>query len=124
MVSTAAVLVLAMAWRPVLWVIWNASASVPTGFYRVGPIRKLMVNDLVIVMPPEPLAIFLANRGYLPRGVPLIKPVLALAGQTVCREDLRILVDDVYAGTAHSTSVARCPTGMVAGSCARANSFS
>jgi type IV secretory pathway protease TraF len=61
-----------------------------------------MAKDFVIVMPPEPLAMFLANRGYLPRGVPLIKPVLALAGQTVCREDLRIMVDDVYVGTAHS----------------------
>jgi hypothetical protein len=61
-----------------------------------------VAKDLVIVMPPEPLAIFLADRGYLSRGVPLIKPVLALAGQTVCREDLRIMVDDVYAGAAHS----------------------
>jgi conjugative transfer signal peptidase TraF len=102
MVSAATVLVLTMAWRPVPWVIWNASASVPTGFYRVGPIRNPVAKDLVIVMPPEPLAIFLADRGYLPRGVPLIKPVLALAGQTVCREDLRIMVDDVYAGAAHS----------------------
>ena len=51
MVSAATVLVLTMAWRPVPWLIWNASASVPTGFYRVGPIRKLMAKDLVIVMP-------------------------------------------------------------------------
>ena len=32
----------------------------------------------------------------------LIKPALAFAGQTVCRESLRIMVDSVYAGAAHS----------------------
>jgi type IV secretory pathway protease TraF len=58
-VSAATVLVLTMAWRPLPWVIWNASASVPAGFYRVVPIRNPVAKDLVIVMPPEPLAIFL-----------------------------------------------------------------
>jgi type IV secretory pathway protease TraF len=49
---------------------------------------KLMLNDLVIAMPPEPLATFLVDGGYLARGVPLIKRILALSGQTVCRRAL------------------------------------
>ena len=36
---------------------------------------------------------FLASYGYLPHGVPLIKRVVALAGQTVCREKLVISVE-------------------------------
>ena len=40
-----------------------------------------MVTTLVVAMPPEPLATFLADGGYLPRGVPLIKRILALPGQ-------------------------------------------
>lgn len=70
--------------------VWNASASVPIGLYRVEPAERIDVADLVVVMPPEPLATFLAERGYLPRGVPLIKRVLALAGTTVCRRGVEI----------------------------------
>jgi hypothetical protein len=44
-----------------------------------------VVNDLVIVMLPEPLATFLADGGYLPRGVPLLKHIAGAAHQTVCR---------------------------------------
>jgi type IV secretory pathway protease TraF len=71
----------AMDWSPVL--IWNASASAPIGLYRVQPEDHLAIPDLVVVMPPEPVAGFLAERGYLPHGVPLLKQVLALPGQTV-----------------------------------------
>jgi type IV secretory pathway protease TraF len=50
--------------------------------------------------PPDPLASFLADRGYLPRGVPLIKRVLALSGQTVCRAGPIITVDGIEMGAA------------------------
>ena len=60
-----------------------ACRSVSTGRQSTG---RLDVTDLVAVEPPEPLATFLADRGYLPRGVPLLKRVLALPGQTVCRD--------------------------------------
>jgi conjugative transfer signal peptidase TraF len=83
----------AIDWPPIL--IWNASASVPIGFYRVQPQDHLAVTDLVVVMPPEPVARFLAERDYLPRGVPLLKQVLALPGQTVCRNHLAVMLDGV-----------------------------
>ena len=59
--SATAVLLITMAWRPTPRVVWNASESVPIGLYRVHTTGKLMVNDLVIAMPPEPLATFLAR---------------------------------------------------------------
>ena len=83
----------AIDWAPVL--IWNASASVPIGLYHVQPEDHLAVADLVVVTPPEPVARFLAERDYLPRGVPLLKHVLALPGQTVCRIRLAIMIDGV-----------------------------
>jgi conjugative transfer signal peptidase TraF len=83
----------AFDWPPVL--IWNASASVPIGLYHVQPEERLAVMDLVVVTPPEPVANFLAERDYLPRGVPLLKRVLALPGQTVCRTRLAITIDGV-----------------------------
>ena len=80
--------------------IWNASASVPIGLYAVQPADDLRVPDLVIVTPPAPLAAFLATRGYLPKGVPLLKRVLALGGQTVCRDGLDVLAYGVPYGHA------------------------
>ena len=80
--------------------IWNASASVPIGLYRLRPTGNLFVTELVAVMPPEPLATFLESRRYLPRGIPLLKRVLALPGQTVCRDHLFITVDKAWVGEA------------------------
>ena len=57
--------------------------------------RRLAVTELVAVQPPEPLATFLADGNYLPRNVPMLKRVLALPGQTVCRDDLTITVDKI-----------------------------
>ena len=82
------------------WLIWNASASVPIGLYAVDTIIDVHAGDLVVVRPPEPLARFLADRGYLPRGVPLLKHVAALAGQTVCRIGRSVTVDAIEMGEA------------------------
>jgi conjugative transfer signal peptidase TraF len=80
--------------------VWNASESVPIGLYSVQPADELLVATLVVAMPPEPLATFLAEGGYLPRDVPLIKRVLALPGQSVCRNQLLINVNGIDMGAA------------------------
>ena len=80
--------------------IWNASASVPIGLYRVQPEPKPRVSDIVVVRPPEPLVGFLSDGGYLPRGVPLLKHVAALGGQRVCRSGTAISIDGVTVGEA------------------------
>ena len=89
------------AWRdgvPVF--IWNASASVPIGLYRLAPAGRIAVPDLVVVAPPEPLATLLAERGYLPRGVPRLKRVLPMAGDPVWRHDGTITAFDHAYGIA------------------------
>lgn len=80
--------------------IWNVSASVPIGLYLVTPPDRLRVTDLVVVEPSRAVTDFLAERSYLPRGVPLLKRVLALPGQTVCRRNLTVIVDGIEVGTA------------------------
>ena len=80
--------------------MWNASASAPIGFYTIDFDGPFEVTDLVAVDAPEPLATFLATRGYLPSGVPLLKRVLGVSGQTVCRSSLTITVDGVEVGAA------------------------
>ena len=101
-VTTAAVSLIGVAsiasFAPRL--IWNASASTPVGFYTIGEVGNLEVTDLVAVDAPEPLATFLSDGGYLPRGVPLLKRVAAVPGQRVCRTGLAITVDGVPMGDA------------------------
>ena len=100
MIGAAAAVIATMGPKPAPSLVWNASESVPVGLYRVRPAGKLTVTDLVVALPPEPLATFLAEAGYLPRGVPLIKRILALPGQTVCRTGLAIMVDGIEMGMA------------------------
>ena len=96
-------LVATPAWhRPDIRFIWNASASVPVGLYRIVPADRIDVTDLAIVMPPDELAAFLAERGYLPRGLPLIKRVLALSGTTVCRSGAKIVAYGTTYGEARA----------------------
>jgi len=80
--------------------IWNASPSVPLGLYSIEPARHLEITDLVAVETPEPLASFMAERRYLPRGVPLMKRVAALPGQRVCRNGAYITIDGIDMGEA------------------------
>ena len=80
--------------------VWNESASVPIGFYTVAPAERIEVPDLVAIMPPEPFASFMAERGYVARDVPLLKRVFGLPGQQLCREGRAITVDGVPLGEA------------------------
>jgi len=102
--AAAVVAVLAMVLPRVLsappMLVWNASASVPIGLYRVSPVRTLHVGDIAVIAPPEPLADLLAARRSLPKGVLLIKPVAALAGQMVCRHRRHITIDGMTVGVA------------------------
>ncbi|SFU22469.1 S26 family signal peptidase [Mesorhizobium sp. YR577] len=75
--------------------IWNASASVPIGLYTIDAGKPPGVTDLVVVNAPEPLAAFLAERGYLPSGVPLMKRVAGVSGQPACRTGGTISVDGI-----------------------------
>jgi len=98
-VATIGVAVASLVSLP-LRLVWNASASVPIGFYLIDPPRDVRVGDLVALMPPKPLADFMVERGYIGRGVPLLKHVAALPGQQVCRTGNAITVDDVRFGDA------------------------
>ncbi|MDW3224277.1 MAG: S26 family signal peptidase [Paracoccaceae bacterium] len=83
---------------PVL--LWNASSSVPMGLYRLQSIDHLSPRVLVAVAPPDPIAAFIAERGYLPPDIPLLKHVAGLPGQIVCRIGSSITVDGIALGEA------------------------
>lgn len=96
--GTAAVMMI----DPTPRLLWNASPSVAIGLYRVDVGTMPRSGDLAAIMPPPTVAGFLAERGYLPLGLPLIKEIAAVAGQVVCRVGVTITVDGVTAATARS----------------------
>jgi conjugative transfer signal peptidase TraF len=77
--------------EPPKTLIWNASASVPIGLYLIQPADDLDVTDLVAIAAPPLIAEFLSDRGYLPLGMPMMKRILALPGDIVCRHGLDIV---------------------------------
>lgn len=83
-----------------LKLVWNVSASAPIGLYRIEPAAHLDVPDLVAVMPPEPLEDYMVERGYIGRDVPILKRVLGLPGQRICRIGHTITVDGIAMGEA------------------------
>jgi conjugative transfer signal peptidase TraF len=85
--------------RPRL-LLWNASASAPPGLYLLRSSAPLRIGELVTMTPPPTLAGFMAARGYLPPGVPLLKHIAALPGQTVCRFGHTIAISGTTAAIA------------------------
>ncbi len=73
--------------------VWNATASTPIGLYSVRPGAHADVGDHVLIRAPDQIGAWLAERRYVPLGVPLIKRVAAVAPSRVCRDGSRVWVE-------------------------------
>lgn len=73
--------------------VYNASDSVPIGWYRISPANSLAPGDLVLVDLPSEMRSLAAQRGYLPANVPLLKTVVAMAPQQVCMLGSQVRID-------------------------------
>ena len=73
--------------------LYNPSESAPLGWYRVEPLSVISCGDLVVSHLPEAASRLAAERGYLPSGIPVIKTVRALEGDTVCAVDGELLIN-------------------------------
>ncbi len=80
-------------WRPPPILLWNASSSVARGLYLVLPGGRAKRGDLVVAWLPRGARKLAAQRGYLPAGVPLLKPVAATGGTKVCARGRQIRID-------------------------------
>lgn len=87
----------ALAWatfaNPMPRVIYNASASVPVGWYRIRPAKALHVGSIVLVRLPAAPRALAAQRDYLPWHIPLLKRIGAMAPQTVCVHARTVRID-------------------------------
>ncbi|NOW44998.1 conjugative transfer signal peptidase TraF [Novosphingobium sp. SG751A] len=86
--------------HPQLRLVWNASASVPLGLYRIEPNAVPRVGDLVAVRPSPALTRVMAERHYVEANALLVKPVAALAGATVCRTNMHVTLNGRAVATA------------------------
>ncbi|WP_414711324.1 MULTISPECIES: S26 family signal peptidase [Spongiibacter] len=97
----------ALAWvaftPPTARVIYNASDSVPMGWYRVTPLDDISatqpdaiaVDSIVLTRLPASVAILADQHGYLPLQVPLLKRVGAVAPEHVCISGGNVRIDGV-----------------------------
>lgn len=72
--------------------IYNASASIPRGFYALT-VQSPRVGDIILTRLPAAAAQLAAARRYLPINVPLIKPIAAGFGDLVCVRDGRVRIN-------------------------------
>ena len=79
--------------------IYNASASAPIGLYWLDkwPVRR---GDYVLVRVPDRVRNLVKERGYLPPDVPLLKRVVGLNGDRICRQGEQIFVNERLVATA------------------------
>lgn len=94
-----ALLAISIADPPSPRLVWNVSESAPRGLYAVSPGRTLEPGDMVVARTPEPWRMLAARRHYLPANVPLVKRVVAVAGDTVCANGVEISINGLTAVT-------------------------
>lgn len=85
---------------PTLLLVWNVSASIPVGLYRIVRDEAPHRGELVALRPSPALARYMAARRYVEAGALLVKPVAAVSGQQVCRKDLTVTIDGAKVATA------------------------
>ena len=73
-------------------IYYNASNSVPKGFYVISH-KAPKRGGFVLVNLPTGIADLAETRGYLPKHIPLLKRVEALEGDRVCRSGLNIAIN-------------------------------
>jgi type IV secretory pathway protease TraF len=99
-VTAAGVTMMALSLRePIPRLVWNASPSVPLGFYHIAP-SSVRRGELVLARLPPKVADFTDRRGYLQRTAFLLKTVVASAGDRVCRFGAWIVVHGAFAARA------------------------
>lgn len=80
-------------------IVWNVTPSAPAGLYLIER-DAWRAGDRVAVLPSKALAQDLADRGVLSSGKLLIKRVMAVGGDTVCRKGGAVMLNGRLVATA------------------------
>ena len=76
-------------------IVYNPSTSAPVGYYWVHEVgmNELEIDSFVVTPTPFKYRLMAAKRHYLPINVPLIKRVVALSGDKICRQHLTVSIN-------------------------------
>jgi type IV secretory pathway protease TraF len=85
--------------NPVPLLIWNASESVPIGWYFIAK-RQPKIGEIAIIKPVEWVQIYASSRGYLPQNVWLLKPIFAAHPSIICRFRSHVFVNGKHVAKA------------------------
>jgi conjugative transfer signal peptidase TraF len=117
-IAMAGTLVLAtrIAW-PVFDVplLINTTASEPYGLYRIRPRLEYGRGTLVLFPVPASVASLVSERGWLARGLPLLKGVGAIPGDRVCVSDNSVSVNGERVGPVFGRDSAGRPLPVIRG---------
>ncbi|MBH2008559.1 MAG: S26 family signal peptidase [Xanthomonadaceae bacterium] len=80
-------------------VVYNPTDSVARGWYLIGPSDALHVGSIVLVQLSPVVAAFATQRGYLPKEVPILKRIGAVAPQSVCVRGQAVHIDGAAVAT-------------------------
>lgn len=101
--ATTALALAFLAAKPIInpspILIWNASESVPAGWYFVAK-RPPKIGEIAVIRPAQWVQIYASTRGYLPQKVLLLKPIFAAQSSIICRFGLYVFVDGKHVATA------------------------
>jgi type IV secretory pathway protease TraF len=78
--------------NPVPLLIWNASKSVPIGWYFIAK-RQPMIGEIAVIKPVDWVQLYASSRGYLPQNVWLLKPIFAANPSIICRFGSHVFVN-------------------------------
>jgi type IV secretory pathway protease TraF len=78
--------------NPVPLVIWNASESIPIGWYFVAK-RQPKIGEIAVIKPTDWVQIYASSREYLPQDVLLLKPTYAFHPSIICRFGSHVFVN-------------------------------
>ena len=106
---SAAALCVAPLWPVPVRLLYNASDSMPRGWYLAGPPASPVPGRVVLLLLAADTAALAAQRGYLPAGVPLLKRIAAVAPQSVCQCKGQLRIDGVPVGSVRSQDGAHRP---------------
>lgn len=75
---------------------YQVSRSMPRGFYFIKPVHRLRHGDIVIFHPPTLALTFLIQKGLVPENGILMKNVMGIPGDYVCKKNHRIWINHRY----------------------------
>ena len=85
--------------HPLPLLIWNASESVPIGWYFVAK-RQPKIGEIAVIKPTDWVQIYASRRGYLLQNVWLLKPLFASHPSIICRFGSHVFVDGKHGAKA------------------------